>query len=244
MSAVTDPAAALQKVAQIGPYFATQQVAGPGWHPMAALLGEPAVNGAVVDATRRDLASRHAARLSSVELRVAASIHFLDVAARLVSPVLAAGVLADTIPTLTPRNTWWRPRRSGALTIGITAAAAEQAPADPEAAAAQLQSALFEPLLAPLARVYRQRFGLGEVLLWGNVASAVVGAAGQVAARSGSAAGRVDALVAALLRTVPLAGSVRRPPPDFLRNSCCLYYRLPDGALCGDCVLRVKREAG
>jgi ferric iron reductase protein FhuF len=37
---------------------------------------------------------------------------------------------------------------------------------------------------------------------------------------------------------------VRRPPPDFLRNSCCLYYRLPDGGLCGDCVLRVKREAG
>jgi ferric iron reductase protein FhuF len=32
-------------------------------------------------------------------------------------------------------------------------------------------------------------------------------------------------------------------PPEFVRNSCCLFYRLPEGSLCGDCVLRVRRDS-
>jgi ferric iron reductase protein FhuF len=199
------------------------------------------VNSNLVAATRRDLAFRQQARLTSVEARVAGSIHFLDVAARLLSPVLATAVLADTVPALTPRNTWCRPRHSGALTLGIAAARTEPA-GDPESAAAQIRSLVIEPVLGPLARAYRDRFGLADLLLWGNVASALVGAAGQLACRRPETAARTDVLVRTLLGAAPLADSVLRPPPGFLRNSCCLYYRLPDGGLCGDCVLRLKRD--
>ncbi|ETB50192.1 hypothetical protein O974_04420, partial [Mycobacterium avium 11-0986] len=33
------------------------------------------------------------------------------------------------------------------------------------------------------------------------------------------------------------AGAVTGPPLDFRRASCCLFYRLPGGSVCGDCVL-------
>jgi ferric iron reductase protein FhuF len=234
-------AAALQQAAQVGPYFTTEVVHGSGWSPLAAILGNPALNGDIVAATRRDLAQRQHARPSGIEVRVAASIHFLDIAARLVSPVLAAALLADTVPALTPRNIWWRPRRSGALAIGITAARAEP-PGEPDRAAERLRTLLMEPVVAPLARAYRQRFGLAEPLLWGNVASAVVGAAGQLAGHRPATAARLDRVLAALLDAAPLAPAVLHRPPDFVRASCCLFYRLPEGSLCGDCVLRVRRE--
>jgi ferric iron reductase protein FhuF len=218
-------------------------VSGPGWSPFAALLGATSATDSVVGATRQDLAQRPRSRLSSIEVRVAASIHSLDDAARLVSPALATAVLADTIPVLTPRNTWCRPRRSGALTVGITAVRAEEPRRDADAAARQLRTLVLQPLIVPLARAYRQRFGLADLLMWGNVASAVVGAAGQLTERCPPVGTRLEGIVAALLGAPPLAGSVRRLPPDFLRNSCCLYYRLPDGGLCGDCVLRVRQTS-
>ena len=31
--------------------------------------------------------------------------------------------------------------------------------------------------------------------------------------------------------------------PAFTRRTCCLYYRLPGGGLCGDCVLHQRRAA-
>jgi ferric iron reductase protein FhuF len=233
--------AALQQAARIGPYFTTEDVRGPGWSPLAALLGNATVNGDIVAATRRDLAQRQHARPSSIEVRVAASIHFLDIAARVISPVLATAVLADTVPALTPRNIWWRRRRSGALSIGMTAFRAEP-PGEPDDAAERLRKHLVEPVVLPLARAYRQRFGLAEPLLWGNVASAVVGAAGQLAAHRPTVTTRLDRIVAALLGAAPLAPAVLQLPPEFVRNSCCLFYRLPEGSLCGDCVLRVRRD--
>jgi hypothetical protein len=44
-------------------------------------------------------------------------------------------------------------------------------------------------------------------------------------------------------------GELRPPrPPDrdwsFRRRSCCLYYRVPGGELCGDCVLSHRPGAG
>ncbi|MFI1618174.1 (2Fe-2S)-binding protein [Streptomyces lydicus] len=30
--------------------------------------------------------------------------------------------------------------------------------------------------------------------------------------------------------------------PAFARRSCCLYYRVPGGGLCADCVLRRARR--
>jgi FhuF 2Fe-2S C-terminal domain len=100
-------------------------------------------------------------------------------------------------------------------------------------------------------------------VLWGNVASALAGAAGMLAdmypdgqaahpGASGAAgladragvAERAGVIVAQALAQPPLAGTGRlvRPDPEharrfLVRHNCCLYYRIPGGATCGDCVL-------
>ena len=35
-----------------------------------------------------------------------------------------------------------------------------------------------------------------------------------------------------------------RPGWSFTRTSCCLFYRVPGGGLCGDCVLAAPRRRG
>ena len=77
-------------------------------------------------------------------------------------------------------------------------------------------------------------------VLWGNVASAVNGAATMIAAARPDLAGRAAEAAAAMLRYPPLAGTYQgHPLRGFRRRNCCLIYRLsPERpAYCGDCVL-------
>jgi ferric iron reductase protein FhuF len=83
------------------------------------------------------------------------------------------------------------------------------------------------------------------------VASTLAGAKRMLSVDRPAAAGRATELAERLLAVDPLAGTGRllRPvPPDrhwsFRRRSCCLYYRVPGGGLCGDCVLLDRRDAG
>jgi hypothetical protein len=49
---------------------------------------------------------------------------------------------------------------------------------------------------------------------------------------------RTAALAGAVVELPPLRGAGRFARPGlFIRRSCCLYYRIPGGGLCGDCVL-------
>ncbi len=100
-------------------------------------------------------------------------------------------------------------------------------------------------LLGPLVAAVRARESVAERVLWGDAASAVGTARRLVAAARPHAAVRAATAAAHLLTTAPLAATaaLRRPePPDvgwtFRRRSCCLYYRVPGGDVCGDCVLR------
>ncbi|GIJ60250.1 (2Fe-2S)-binding protein [Virgisporangium aurantiacum] len=58
-------------------------------------------------------------------------------------------------------------------------------------------------------------------------------------ARDGSGVDRARRIVERLLARPPLAGeaTVVRPPWRLRRANCCLYYRVPGGGYCGDCVL-------
>ena len=69
-------------------------------------------------------------------------------------------------------------------------------------------------------------------MLWGNVSSALAGAAGQLDDHA------VWATVAELLDVAPLAGTADLRGRALRRRNCCLYYRIPGGGTCGDCVLR------
>jgi ferric iron reductase protein FhuF len=77
-------------------------------------------------------------------------------------------------------------------------------------------------------------------VLWGNVASAVNGAATMIAAVRPDLTGPAAEAAAAMLRYPPLAGTYQgHPLRGFRRRNCCLIYRLsPERpAYCGDCVL-------
>ncbi|MBN0042910.1 (2Fe-2S)-binding protein [Streptomyces actuosus] len=172
--------------------------------------------------------------IQATEVRVAASVAHLGLAARLWSVALACAVLYDCIPDLDPRLLHWDP--DGSAPDELRPAAVRPRPAD------SLSSQIVDEHLAPLEDALRARYRIAPGLLRGNAASALAGAAGQLD-RWARAAGRTDAaeraraLTAGLLRHPRLAGAGTLTGTAFRRRSCCLYYRVPGGGVCGDCCL-------
>ena len=105
--------------------------------------------------------------------------------------------------------------------------------------------ALVTTLVTPVVTAVRVRAAVAERVLWGNVASSVASARRLVAAARPDAAPRAADVARHLLTTAPLAATATLYDPvapdvgwSFHRRSCCLYYRVPGGGTCGDCVLR------
>jgi ferric iron reductase protein FhuF len=97
-------------------------------------------------------------------------------------------------------------------------------------------------LAGPVTQIVRavEAMAVSPRVLWGNVASAVNGAATMIAAARPDLAGRAAEAAAALLEHPDLAGTYQgRPLRGFRRRNCCLIYRLsPERpAYCGDCFL-------
>ncbi len=110
-------------------------------------------------------------------------------------------------------------------------------------AAAALRTDVVETVLVPLVAAYAARFRLSKQLLRGNVASALNGAVAVLDASGLEQRLAAAPIAAALLRTTPLIGTARSTSPRFVRNSCCLWYRIPGAQLCGDCVLNAEPPA-
>ncbi len=93
----------------------------------------------------------------------------------------------------------------------------------------------------------RERFGVSPKVLRGNAASGLVGALRVLIDRvPGGVA--VELAGALLAEGGALAGTGTFIHEEglgvaFVRRSCCLYYQVPGGGLCGDCVLRTGRRA-
>jgi hypothetical protein len=236
VAAPPDLAALLADLAGIGPFFAvgTGALPGEGWVPVGA-LGDP----------RGPLADRIEAVGSALRAggRIAASIAFQGVAAQVVAPLFAAvavhGVLPDAGAAGVAPALHWRPGGGGPWLWWPAGGRVVGCP-DPA-----VLGALFTTLLAPVVAAVRSQAAVAERVLWGNVASSVASARQLVAAARPDAAPRAAAVARHLLTTAPLAATATLhdpAPPDvgwtFQRRSCCLYYRVPDGGMCGDCVLR------
>ncbi|MCO5973674.1 (2Fe-2S)-binding protein [Actinoallomurus soli] len=229
--ATTDDA--LAEAAGIGPYFAVDTDPGiadhPLWRPLTALYG-PALPAPYGPALPDQIANVRV-RLGTTEERVAASLFFQGVAGRLWSPALATAVLHGRVPGLDPAGTYWRAASPGPVVL-----AAPGAPALPGDAAA-LRRVIVDGHLVPLVRAVRAVTPVAEGLLWGNAASALVGALTVLTmARPGSSAA-ASRLVGELLATPPLRAAGDLGPYGFRRRSCCLYYRVPGGGKCADCAL-------
>jgi FhuF 2Fe-2S C-terminal domain len=218
---VLTPAEALTAAAAVGPYFVWEPwTDADGWRPVAELADRDVVADRV-DAARTALITMFGLAEEDVPARVIASVTFLGLASRLLSPALGAQVLGGVLPAA---ELWWKPVPGGPWPFAYRDAVAG------------------ESLLAPVPPVlaaFQDRFALSPQVLWGNVASALAGAAGLLPDPE-----RAFAVVAEALAGPPLAGMAELVRPDprharrfLVRNNCCLYYRIPGGGYCGDCVL-------
>jgi FhuF 2Fe-2S C-terminal domain len=238
--------AALQQAGALGPFFRLDTAAeGPDWKPFADFYADRAQVAGAVAASRARLADGLGAAEGVVDSRVAASVWHLGVVARIVSPVVGAAAAAMWAPRL-DRLLW---RRNGdrqplfAIRAGDLAGVRVATAAD---AAQAVHDGVVRTIVTPLTRTTSDAAAVSEHVLWGNVWSAFAGAAA-VAATAGPDVGRrAVAVVRAVVETSdrPFAGRYVAPG-RYRRDTCCLYYRLPGGGLCGDCVLHhvpVRRE--
>lgn len=176
-----------------------------------------------------------AGALRTPEERVAASITQQGLAARLWSVALGCAVLYGRAPDLDPRLLRWDPDGSAPDDLWPG-----ELRALPGGDAATLADAVLHGHLEPLSAALRARHRLAPGLLRGNAGSALAGAAGQLdrwarAHGRPDAAARARALTAELLTHPLLADTGTRTGTAFRRRSCCLYYRVPGGGVCGDC---------
>lgn len=240
-----DAGPVLEAAAGLGPYFTWEPWdADAAWRPLAELF-DPAVIAERVAVARQTLIRMTGLGPGDIAERPVASITFLGYASRLLSPLLAAAAIGDALPIPSSDRMWWRPVDGGPLPIaadGLTAAdCARSAAAD---VAEVLTGTAIRALAGPLLDVFCRGFSLPPELMWGNVASSLGGAAGMIADQSPRHAARAAEVVTAALRLAPLAGTatLERPDPGrdrwfLVRRNCCLYYRIPGGGTCGDCVL-------
>ncbi len=179
---------------------------------------------------------------SSLPERAVASVAFLGYAARVLSPLVGAVALTGTLPVVD--SLWWRPVPAGPLPLAYAGASTATA-----ADAPTLMRTAVGALLTPVLDACRARFRLSPQVLWGNVASALGGAASMITDADPAAGLRATSLVDAMLSLPPLAGTAGLVRPDpaherrfLVRNNCCLYYRIPGGGTCGDCILTPEAE--
>ncbi|MFI1971802.1 (2Fe-2S)-binding protein [Streptomyces cinnamoneus] len=225
----------LSETASVGPFFAlrTDDDAGADAHGFLP-LGEEAVRLRVATV---------AERLGTADRRVAASIAFQGVAGRLLSVPLASAVLTGSVPDLADGRLRWHPGATAPDDLLLPRPAALPPTAEP---AAQIAATVLHGLLAPLMDVTRTVTPVSPRLLRGNAASSLAGSLRVLHTWCGARGRHREAAhavaVARSLLTDPLlhdTGTLRTGgAPSFTRRSCCLYYRVPGGGLCGDCVLR------
>ena len=147
------------------------------------------------------------------------------------SVTLGCAARYAAIPDLAPEHLRWDPDAGAPDDLWLSAV--RPLPADP----ASVAGVVLHGHLEPLATALRAHYRLAPGLLRGNAASALAGAARQLghwARLHGDerAAARTRSLTAALLSHPLLAGALTA---ELRRRSCCLYYRVPGGGVCGDC---------
>lgn len=231
----------------------------PGWRPLAALVADPAELARRSARLRERWAERSGRPVDDVDGRACASALHLGLAARLLSPPFAAASLAGAVLRLDPDRWWWREPRPGEPSIGLavdgpavdrltdeaSAVEASVVEASTERPADAFTAGVLAPVLLPLEDAVRAGCGVSRQVLRGNLASALVGTATAFVAAVGEGRGgsegpadRARSLVAGLVARPELAGAGGFVASGtFRRRSCCLFYRLPGGGLCGDCVL-------
>jgi iron complex transport system ATP-binding protein len=206
------------ELADISPYFAVGT--GPvedGWRPVQQLYTDTELLDEIV--------GRVGARLNTTAQRVAASTFFLDFAARLWSICLGALAAHRLLPDLDAEHLLFC-EDGGRIQLHIEHPGGWQG----DDLEPMLADMVLKRHLRPLGIALRRLAPISEKILRGNAASALLGAA-QVFDHDGGwqLAHRICA--------ERLSDAVIFGGDSYRRTSCCLYYRVPRGGLCRDCVL-------
>jgi hypothetical protein len=181
---------------------------------------------------RDALAARAGRPAAGIELRVAASVTHLGLVARVIAPALAAHAAGQPLD-MRLGGLWWQDSLGGPLPLSV-----------PQPTAAEVTVApgrLLDEVITPITVTTAALGPVSPRVLWGNVASAVNGAASQAAAARPDLGTEAWTTAATLFRHPRLSAERGAPGPSFRRSSCCLIYRLaPEqpGPVCGDCILR------
>jgi hypothetical protein len=214
--------AALSEISSYGEFF-TIAVGGTdaGWQPVRRFYD----NGC------SELIVATVARYSTADLRIGASMVQFSHASRLWSPVLACALVHGVVPDLTHLE-----RADDAARLRLPDPIGRPVDRD-DPPPDLLYRIVVQQHLEPLAEGLRVKMASG--LLFGNAASALVGASRALQQARPDLREQATRLTESLLATGKLdnAGVITGPNLTFRRRSCCLYYRAPTGSKCSDCAL-------
>lgn len=221
--------AALAASAGLGLFFrlADPRPGEAGWQPVGLLY---ASGGGALDAMLDDVV----ARLGGCERRVAASLLFQGYAARLLSPQVGCLVTSGCVPAMPGAGLRWRRPDDEIIELGLAPGTGWRGPPDELIGLVLTQS--FEQHLLPLADAVRARVRIPASVLRDNAASALVGAL-RLADGEITSGWRHLAELALAHPRLRGSGTIGQAEPSFVRRSCCLYYRVEAGGMCGDCPL-------
>jgi hypothetical protein len=221
----------LDRLASLDGFFALRT----GRPPLPTLAETYAPQNFTIEADPLIFRVRKVVRLlSAPEVRIGVSVAQQGLAARLWSVALGAAALYGQVPDLDPRLLRWD--ADGSAPDDLWLSEVRALPAD----AATIRQVVHHGHLEPLAAALRARHPVSAGLLWGNAASALAGAARELD-RWARVNGRTEvgdrarALAAELLDHPDLRDTGTLNGTAFRRRSCCLYYRIPGGGVCGDC---------
>ena len=216
------------ELAEISSYngFFTLTVGGDpaGWHPVKQSYADGSAD--LIEATAR--------RYHTADLRIGASLVHLGHASRLWSPVLACAIGHGVLPDLEDLQ---RADDGAQLRLPQPVGEPITSPA-PEVLYRIVVTDHMRPLAAGLP------VKLAPALLAGNIASALVGAAQALLSARPDLRSAIVQAIRSQLDTPMMTGSgvLSGPQLAYRRRSCCLFYRLPGGSLCGDCGLHRTRR--
>ncbi len=218
----------MRALAAVGPFFTADAGEGEGYRPLTELYGDGLAG----------YVAQVGLRIGTGPDKVAASTAHLGIASRLWSLALGAAALSGQVPDLSPERVHWRVPTGGSLVLALPKPVALPGPVGDGL------TAVAEANLNVLDEALRGGgYGISPKVLRGNSASALVGALRVLTGALPGTPHDPVPLAASLLDTGPLAGTGTFIHEQglgfaFMRNSCCLYYRVEGGGYCGDCVLR------
>lgn len=223
-------------IAALGEFFALPAADPAGWRPIASLCGDPAALHEYTKRTRAATAAGFAIDEADVPVKAAASSVHLSITARLLSPAIGAAVCSGRVPLLTMDSLFWQKDSSHRPALG-KAGVEWVAETDPQRVAATIAESLIESVLRLLNDTMALAESLSPQVMWGNIASAANGAVTVLAMSHPDAERHGRELVAELIAIEPLRGTADVVGEQFRRRNCCLFYQVPGGGYCGDCVL-------